>query len=102
MTYSEEQIQTTVADHSRLIIRHENQLIDQGAAILRHDSIMDEIKQNLAEVTQVLIRVANAQEEDRRQQDINSEQIATLTASITDLRNVVADMIRREGGTPTA
>jgi chromosome segregation ATPase len=108
MTYSEEQVQTTLTDHSRLIVRHENRLTDQEAAIARHDADMAEIRENLTQATQVLIRLVDAQEENRRQQELNqrhqemnSEQIAALTASITNLRNTVADMVRREGGAPT-
>jgi chromosome segregation ATPase len=99
MTVSNEQIQATLTAHENRFVVHE-------AAIAHQDA---EIRQNLAQASQVLAELAagqarvNAEQaEIRRQSDINQEQIANLTASITELRNTVAEMVRSQGGTPSS
>jgi peptidoglycan hydrolase CwlO-like protein len=102
MTVSNEQIQATLTAHENRFVVHE-------AAIAHQDALTAEIRQNLAQASQVLAELAagqarvNAEQaEIRRQSDINQEQIANLTASITELRNTVAEMVRSQGGTPSS
>ena len=109
MTVSNEQIQVTLSEHSEAIARHENRLVVHESAIAHQDTISTEIRQNLAQASQILAQlaaeqaeIAARQSESRRLADINQEQIANLTASITELRNTVSDMVRNQGGTPSS
>jgi chromosome segregation ATPase len=115
MTVSNEQIQAALN-------AHENRFVVNEAAIAHHDATFAEIRRNLDYASQVLAQVAIGQEENRQQIAANQsqiaanqsqiaanqsqiaahqEQLAILSASITELRNTVADMVRREGGTPS-
>jgi uncharacterized coiled-coil protein SlyX len=102
MTVSSEQIQATLTDHSGAIDRHENRLVVHESAIAHQDAISTEIRQNLARASQILAEITIGQAESRRLAEINQEQIANLTASITELRNTVSDMVRSQGGTPSS
>lgn len=69
--------------------------------IARHDQEFDKINATLVNTNATLDRVAAQQEAVNqrieameRQSAINQEAIATLTASIQDLRNLVADSIQ--------
>jgi len=71
------------------------------SAISRHDSEMAEIRVILQRVGERLDRMAERQEvheqlieSTTRQGALNQEAIATLTASIQDLRNLVADYLQ--------
>jgi predicted nucleic acid-binding Zn-ribbon protein len=120
MTVSNEQIQATLN-------AHENRFVVNEAAIAHHDATFADIRQNLDRASQTLDRVAARQEEAQRQQEeaqeetqrqldllvandarlqakmeSNQEYIAILAASITELRNTVADIVRSQGGTPSS
>jgi len=71
------------------------------SAIARHSAEMSELRGTLITIGQTLERIATQQETNTRQieannhqGELNQEAIATLTASILDLRNLVADYIQ--------
>ena len=64
------------------------------AAISRHDTEMAEIRAILANAAQQTTDLAQQQAQIARQQVQNQEAIAHLTASIQELRNLVADYIQ--------
>jgi hypothetical protein len=95
MTVSNEQIQATLT-------AHENRFVVDKAAIAHQDALTAEIRQNLAQASQILAQTVIGQAENRQQIALNQEQIAVLAASITELRNTVADIVRSQGGTPSS
>jgi chromosome segregation ATPase len=78
MTISSEQIQIALNEHSEAIARHENRLVVHESAMAHQDALSIEIRQNLAQASQILDQVAIGQAENQRQIARNQEQI-TLT-----------------------
>jgi ABC-type antimicrobial peptide transport system ATPase subunit len=69
--------------------------LELATANMRHSSRMDRIEETIDRVGHKLDQVADQQEAMRVQQEINMQAIASLTASLVELRNIVADDIAR-------
>ncbi len=74
--------------------RIESIMLELATASVRHDNEFSRINATLERINEQ--QAANAQqiEASTRQGQLNQESIHTLTASIQDLRNVVADYIQ--------
>lgn len=79
---------TQASETETRFARLEALTMELAAANLRHDSRMDRIEAALE-------RIGEKQEAINTQQEINTQAIAGLTASIVELRNMVADDIQR-------
>lgn len=66
----------------------------QQTILTRHDQTLNTHAQEMAEIRAVLASVAQQQQTTAHQAAINQEAIASLTASIHELRNLVADYIQ--------
>lgn len=84
-----DRIEAIMFDLATATVRNDN-------ALSRHDEEFSRIHQTLDRITQQQ-READARYERRFSQ--NEEAIATLTASIQELRNLVADYIQGRSGT---
>jgi chromosome segregation ATPase len=77
-----------IARHDEAMVRHDEAMAQHAAAMVRHDEEFSRINTTLEQISARQATIAAQQEE-------NNEQIARLTASIVELRNVVADNIRQ-------
>lgn len=65
-----------------------------NAAIARHEQWLTEQQETLAQINASLQETAQSQARTQEQQEINTQEIANLRASILDLRNLVADYLQ--------
>lgn len=84
MTYNAE---LTNAELSEFVRVH-------NAAIARHDQWLTDITRILEETAHSQARTQALAAQTQAQQEINTQEIANLRASILDLRNMVADYIQ--------
>jgi chromosome segregation ATPase len=127
MTVSNEQIQAALNAHENRFVVNEAAIAHHDATMANIQRNLDRASQTLDRVAarqeeaqrrqeEAQRRQEEAQEETQRQLDLlvandarlqakmesNEEYIAILAASITELRNTVADIVRSQGGTPSS
>jgi archaellum component FlaC len=76
------------------IARLEALTLEIAAANLRHDRAIEQQSERFDRIDERLDRIAQQQEANMHQIALNREDINTLTASIQELRKLVADYIQ--------
>jgi len=78
---------TALADHDQWLTRQQNTLEQTNATLVQTNATLEQTNATLAQANNILVATA-------AQQQINTQEIADLRASLVDLRSLLTDYLR--------